>query len=46
VSGRNDVDFEEWMRMDRDYVERRSLRLDFWILLRTLPAVIARKGAY
>jgi exopolysaccharide biosynthesis polyprenyl glycosylphosphotransferase len=46
VSGRNDVDFEEWMRLDREYALRRSLRLDLWILLRTLPAVIARKGAY
>lgn len=46
VSGRNDIDFEEWMRLDREYVERRSLGLDFWILLRTLPAVIGRRGAY
>lgn len=46
VSGRNDIDFEEWMRLDREYVERRSLGLDFWILLRTLPAVIGRHGAY
>lgn len=46
ISGRNDVDFEEWMRLDREYVERRSLTLDLQILLRTLPAVIDRRGAY
>jgi lipopolysaccharide/colanic/teichoic acid biosynthesis glycosyltransferase len=46
TSGRNDVDFEEWMRLDRQYVENRSLALDIRILLRTLPAVMARKGAY
>ena len=46
VSGRNDLDFEEWMRMDREYVRRRGLKMDLWILLHTLPAVIARKGAY
>jgi len=46
VSGRNDVDFEEWMSLDREYVARRGLKLDLWILTRTLPAVIARKGAY
>jgi len=46
VSGRNDVDFEEWMRLDREYVENRSLALDFSILLRTLPAVMHRRGAY
>lgn len=46
VSGRNDVDFDEWMRLDREYIRRRSLKLDFWILVHTLPAVIARRGAY
>lgn len=46
VSGRNDVDFEEWMRMDREYTRRRGIRMDVWILLHTLPAIIARKGAY
>jgi lipopolysaccharide/colanic/teichoic acid biosynthesis glycosyltransferase len=46
ISGRNDVDFEEWMRLDREYVERRTLALDISILLRTLPAVVKRTGAY
>lgn len=46
ISGRNDVDFGEWMRLDREYVERRSLGLDISILLRTLPAVVRRTGAY
>ncbi len=46
VSGRSHLDFEEWMALDREYVRRHSLRFDFWILFRTLPAVIERKGAY
>jgi lipopolysaccharide/colanic/teichoic acid biosynthesis glycosyltransferase len=46
ISGRNDVDFGEWMRLDREYVERRTLGLDISILLRTLPAVVRRTGAY
>ena len=46
ISGRSHVGFDEWMRLDVDYVRRRSMKLDLWILLRTLPAVIARKGAY
>jgi exopolysaccharide biosynthesis polyprenyl glycosylphosphotransferase len=46
VSGRNDVDFEEWMRLDREYIRRRGFKTDLWILCQTLPAVIARKGAY
>ena len=46
VSGRNHLEFEEWMNLDLDYVLTRSLRTDLSILLRTLPAVIERKGAY
>jgi lipopolysaccharide/colanic/teichoic acid biosynthesis glycosyltransferase len=46
VSGRSHLDFEEWMTLDREYVRRRSLRFDLFVLLRTLPAVIQRKGAY
>jgi exopolysaccharide biosynthesis polyprenyl glycosylphosphotransferase len=46
ISGRNDVDFEEWMRLDREYALHRSLKLDVEILLKTIPAVIARRGAY
>jgi len=45
VSGRNEVDFEEWMEMDADYVDRWSLWLDFEILARTVPVVLWRKGA-
>ncbi len=46
TSGRSHLDFAEWMALDREYVSRRSPRFDIWILMRTLPAVIARKGAY
>jgi lipopolysaccharide/colanic/teichoic acid biosynthesis glycosyltransferase len=46
VSGRSQVDFDEWMALDREYVRQRSLRYEVGILLRTLPAVIERKGAY
>lgn len=46
VSGRSHLDFSEWMELDRQYVEAASAGLDTRILLRTLPAVIQRKGAY
>ncbi len=46
VSGRSHLDFEEWMSLDLEYVQRRGVKLDLWILGRTLPAVIERKGAY
>jgi lipopolysaccharide/colanic/teichoic acid biosynthesis glycosyltransferase len=46
VSGRSHLDFAEWMALDREYVRRRCLAFDAYVLLRTLPAVIERKGAY
>jgi len=45
VSGRNDVDFAEWMRMDLEYIDSWSLLLDLKILLKTIPIVIFGKGA-
>jgi exopolysaccharide biosynthesis polyprenyl glycosylphosphotransferase len=47
VSGRSAVvDFEEVVRLDREYIERWSPLLDLAILLRTVPAVLRRTGAY
>jgi lipopolysaccharide/colanic/teichoic acid biosynthesis glycosyltransferase len=47
VSGRSDiVNFEEVVRLDRQYIEQWSLALDFEILARTVPAVASRRGAY
>ncbi|MHB1407170.1 MAG: sugar transferase [Desulfitobacteriaceae bacterium] len=45
ISGRNAVDFEEWMAMDAEYVERWSLWLDMEILVKTVPVVLLRRGA-
>jgi exopolysaccharide biosynthesis polyprenyl glycosylphosphotransferase len=45
VSGRNNVDFERWMKMDLQYIDNWSPSLDFKILLRTIPAVLSGKGA-
>jgi lipopolysaccharide/colanic/teichoic acid biosynthesis glycosyltransferase len=44
VSGRNDVGFEEWMRMDLEYIDRWSLLLDFKLLLKTVQVVILGTG--
>jgi exopolysaccharide biosynthesis polyprenyl glycosylphosphotransferase len=46
VSGRSDLTFEEWMALDLEYVDRWSLGLDLAILLRTIPAIVSRKGAH
>lgn len=45
VTGRNEIKFEEWMQLDLQYIENWSLSLDLKILLRTVVAVLARKGA-
>jgi exopolysaccharide biosynthesis polyprenyl glycosylphosphotransferase len=46
VRGRSDIDFNEMVLMDLYYIENWSLRLDFQILLQTIPAVLSRRGAY
>jgi exopolysaccharide biosynthesis polyprenyl glycosylphosphotransferase len=45
VSGRNEIDFERWMKMDLQYIDNWSPSLDFKILLRTIPAVLSGRGA-
>jgi len=44
VNGRNDVDFEHWMKMDLDYIDNWRLELDLKILLKTIPVVLSCKG--
>lgn len=46
VSGRSNVGFDEWMRLDQTYVDNISLSLDIKILLKTIPAVLKGDGAY
>jgi len=46
ISGRSRIGFEEWMRLDLHYIRRQSLWMDVGILLRTIPAVLSRDGAY
>ena len=46
ISGRSRIGFEEWMRLDLEYINRQSFPLDFQILVRTIPAVLSREGAY
>jgi lipopolysaccharide/colanic/teichoic acid biosynthesis glycosyltransferase len=46
VSGRNDIrDFDEWVRLDLEYINSWSLWLDVKILLRTIATVIRARGA-
>lgn len=45
VSGRSGVSFEQWIKLDFNYIDSWSLGLDLRILARTIPAVVRRSGA-
>jgi lipopolysaccharide/colanic/teichoic acid biosynthesis glycosyltransferase len=46
VSGRSDLNFDDLVRLDFVYLENWSISLDLTILLKTIPAVITRRGAF
>jgi lipopolysaccharide/colanic/teichoic acid biosynthesis glycosyltransferase len=45
VNGRSQVPLEEMIKLDLEYVRRRSLWVNVWIILRTIPAVLSLRGA-
>lgn len=45
ISGRSNLDFDTWMRLDLKYIDDWSLTLDLVILLKTVPAVLSGRGA-
>jgi exopolysaccharide biosynthesis polyprenyl glycosylphosphotransferase len=45
ISGRSQLDFDTWMKLDLQYIDNWSLTLDFIILLKTVPAVLSARGA-
>ena len=45
ISGRGDTSFEKMVELDKEYIERQSLWLDFKILILTIPAAFKQKGA-
>ena len=44
--GRSDLSFEDWVDMDMKYIKRRSISLDISLIIRTVYAVIFKRGAY
>lgn len=44
VSGRNNIEFDEWMRLDLQYIDNWSLWLDAKLLARTIPTVLKGTG--
>lgn len=45
VTGRSEINFDKRVQMDAAYVVRRSILYDFWLMLKTIPAVISGRGA-
>lgn len=45
VSGRSDIDFKQWMELDRQYIKTRSIFLDILLIIKTIPAVLLGRGA-
>jgi len=46
VSGRSELDFDDLVRLDFLYLERWSVFLDLTILIKTVPALLTRRGAF
>jgi exopolysaccharide biosynthesis polyprenyl glycosylphosphotransferase len=46
VNGRSNIGFDDWIRLDLEYIDRWSLALDVVILMKTIPAVFRGPGAY
>jgi len=45
VAGRSEINFDKRVKMDADYVKKRSILYDLWIILKTPTAMISGKGA-
>ena len=46
VTGRSELGFEEGIKLDLYYIQNWSIGMDFKILLKTIPAIFSRRGAY
>jgi len=46
ISGRNEVDFADWMELDMEYIDSWSIALDLKIMAKTIPAVLQQRGAH
>ena len=45
ISGRNNIDFDEWVELDLKYIKERNLFKDIYIILMTLPVLLGDKNA-
>lgn len=44
ISGRNEIDFTDWMYKDLEYIDKWSLVYDFMILIKTIPIILRGRG--
>lgn len=45
ISGRSEINFDKRVEIDAEYVMKKSIRNDIWIILQTVPAVLSGRGA-
>lgn len=45
ISGRNNIDFDEWVELDLKYIKERNIFKDIYIILMTLPVLLGDKNA-
>ena len=41
---RNDISFEDWMKMDLEYIDNWSLKMDFVMILKTIHVMVKADG--
>src|SRR3990167_2917292 len=45
ISGRSNINFDARVKLDAEYVQKRNVLFDLWIILKTFPAVLTARGA-
>lgn len=46
ISGRNDTSYDQRVALDREYAEKRTVLGDLMIMIRSVPAILLKRGAY
>jgi len=46
ISGRNDTSYDSRVQLDMQYIARKSVAFDTWLLVKTVPAVVLARGSY
>lgn len=46
VSGRSEINFDKRVEIDANYVQKKNILYDLWIIVKTVPAVLTGRGAF